>query len=473
MSKSVSAMILAAGKGTRMRSERAKVLHELAGEPLVGYSVRACQGVGAEPIALVVGHQAEAVEATMRARFGDTLAFALQAEQLGTGHAAQMGLAAAGEAELVLILAGDVPLLRSETLARLIEACRPEAALSLLTTILPDPTGYGRIIREGDSVARIVEHKDATEAERAVAEVNAGIYCVRRDFLKQALSDLSSDNAQGEYYLTDIVQKAVAAGKAAAPVVVEDPMEVSGANHRGQLAELGQALKRRTNAAWMIAGVTMDDPEQTYIGPDVELAADVHLGPGVHLRGKTKIAAGAHIDVGCVLTDAEVEAGVHVKPYSVFEEAVVRARAIIGPFSRLRPGAEIMEEAHVGNFVELKKSTLGKGAKANHLAYLGDSVIGAGSNVGAGTITCNYDGYGKYQTILGEQVFIGSNSTLVAPVTIATGAYVAAGSVITASVGEEDLAFGRARQINKEGRAAPLREEAKAKAAEAKAKKGK
>jgi bifunctional UDP-N-acetylglucosamine pyrophosphorylase/glucosamine-1-phosphate N-acetyltransferase len=470
MSTKLAAVILAAGQGTRMRSERAKVLHELGGEPMVAYPLRLALGLEASPAVVVVGHRGEQVEAAMTRAFPGRVAFALQAEQKGTGHAVMMALPALeGFEGRVLILYGDVPLLTRETLMRLTAALDETGApLSLVTTVLAAPKGYGRILRDASGgVQRIVEEKDATDSERQVTEVNAGIYCVESALLRSALARLKNDNAQGEYYLTDLVQLARADGHRVSAVIA-DAEEVRGANNRAELAELGAILRRRINRRHLLAGVTLVDPEHTYIGDRVEIGQDTVIEPGVHLRGATVIGRGCHLDAGCVVTDARLADGVTVKPYTVIEEADVAREAILGPFSRLRPGAEIGPEAHVGNFVELKKARLGKGSKANHLAYLGDAVIGEGANVGAGTITCNYDGFGKYLTELGDGVFIGSNSTLVAPVRVESGAYVAAGSTITEAVGKEDLAFGRAKQVNKPGRAGPLRAEAAARAKAAK-----
>ena len=456
-----------------MKSALAKVLHPLMGEPMAAYPIRAALGAGANPVVMVIGHQADAVRTDIEGRFGRKARFELQSEPLGTGHAARAGMVGLPDFNGdVLILSGDVPLLTAETLGRLLEAVRtPNCAVALVTARLDDPTGYGRIIRSGEGVARIVEHKDASPEERAVDEINAGLYAVSASFLRDALGRLTNDNAQGEYYLTDIVAMAIEAGHRVQAVTVDDPIEVAGANNRAQLAELETALRARINRGHMLAGVTLQDPATTYVGPFVTIGADTTIAPGVHLRGETKIGASCFVDVGCVLQDATVADRVQVKPYTVIESASVHDEATIGPFSRLRPGAEILDGAKVGNFVELKKTRLGPGAKANHLAYLGDADIGPGSNVGAGTITCNYDGYGKYRTELGPDVFIGSNSTLVAPVSIGKNAYVAAGSVVTDDVPADDVAFGRARQINKAGRAPALRDKARA-AAEAQKKKG-
>ena len=447
-----------------MKSSKAKVLHPVLGQPMMDYPIEAALSVGASPIVLVIGHQADAVREHAEARFGAATRFQVQSERLGTGHAAREGIKGlSGFDGHVLILSGDVPLLTSQTLETLLEtARRPGCAVALVTARLPDPTGYGRIIRNDAGVARIVEHKDASDAERAVDEINAGIYAVSAGFLRDALGRLTNNNAQGEYYLTDIVAMALADGHTVQAVTVDDPIEVAGANNRAQLAELEYALRARINRGHMLAGVTLQDPSSTYIGPAVAIGQDSVLAPGVHLRGQTKIGAGCFIDVGTVLDDATIGDGVEVKPYTVMEQAQVHDAATIGPFSRLRPGAEVLDRAKVGNFVEIKKTRLGAGAKANHFTYLGDATVGEGANIGAGTITCNYDGYGKHRTELGRNVFVGSNATLVAPVMVGDDAYIAAGSVVTDEIAADAVAFGRARQINKDGRAPALRARAKA-----------
>ncbi len=466
----LAAIVLAAGKGTRMKSDLPKVLHPIGGRPLVRYPVELAIALGAEPVVVVVGHGAERVEAALEASHPGRCRFRLQAEQRGTGHAVQQAMPELeGFDGRVLILYGDVPLLTEATARRLGEALKGKRSpLAAVTMMLDDPTGYGRIVRDEAGRARqVVEHKDATEAQRAIREVNAGIYLVGAAFLRDALGRLRSDNAQGEYYLTDVVEMAAAAG-GVETVVLRDPTEVMGANDRAQLAELDDHLRRRILHRHLTSGVTIQDPATTWIEPDVEIGAETVLRANVHLRGRTVIGRGCHVDTGCVLTDARLGDRVEVRPYTIIDEARVHDGAILGPFARLRPAAEVMDEAHVGNFVELKKTRLGRGAKANHLAYLGDADIGAGTNVGAGTITCNYDGHGKHRTVMGERVFIGSNATLVAPLTIADGAYVAAGSTITSDVAPDALALGRARQVDKPGRAAQVRAEASARAAEAK-----
>jgi bifunctional UDP-N-acetylglucosamine pyrophosphorylase/glucosamine-1-phosphate N-acetyltransferase len=406
-----------------------------------------------------VGHQAEAVEAALRAALpGAPLRFAVQAEQRGTAHAVLAARRALrGVTGPVAILSGDTPLLTAATLKRVVQArARARAPLAFATMSLAEPRGYGRVLRDpGGRPARIVEEKDASPAERAIGEVNAGLYCADAAFLWRALSRVGSANAQGEFYLTDLV--ALAARKAPAVAVEVEPLEASGVNDREELARAGQVLQRRRSSALMKAGVTLEDPERFLCDVGVEIAADVIVEPGVRLRGATRIGPGCRLGQGSVLADAVLAAGVTVRPYTVIEgPATVGAGAVLGPFSRVRPGSELGEGVHLGNFVETKKARLGKGTKANHLAYLGDAVIGAGVNVGCGTITCNYDGERKHETRIGDGAFIGSDSILVAPVEIGAGAYVAAGSTVTEAVPAGALALGRARQVNKEGWVARL-----------------
>jgi bifunctional UDP-N-acetylglucosamine pyrophosphorylase/glucosamine-1-phosphate N-acetyltransferase len=451
-----AAVILAAGKGTRLRSRHPKVLHPLGGAPLGAYPVRRALELGAREVVVVIGHEADRVRAELNARFPDQLTFVEQTEQLGTGHAARVGLAGASAAcRRVLILSGDVPLLSAATLRRLLDG---DERVRFLTTRLADPTGYGRVVRDAAGrVQRIVEQKDASAEELNVQEVNAGTYFADADFLRARLGELSADNAQGELYLTDVVEAAAREGSAEA-VLVDDAVELRGVNTRRELAELQRIQWSRKAEALMAAGVTLLDPDATRIDPDVEVGADTVLHPNVVLRGSSQIGDDCEIGVGCVLDDARIADGVVLHPYTVVESARVDAEATIGPFARLRPGSHLGAGAKVGNFVETKNSRFAPGAKANHLAYVGDADVGANANVGAGTITCNYDGVGKHRTSIGDGVFVGSNSTLVAPVTIGSGAYVAAGSTLTDDVPEGAVAFGRARQINKEGRAEPLRE---------------
>ena len=443
----IAAVVLAAGKGTRMKSEKAKVLHEALGRPIAYFPIRAALTLDCSPVVVVVGHQAAQVEDELSRQFaGAPLKFALQAEQLGTGHAVlQAEKALKGFSGNVLILAADVPLIRPDTLQKLVEA-KKDADVSLLTCKAREPRGYGRILRNPlGGVERIVEEKDATPAERAIDEINASIYLADAKFLFSALHNVGRSNAQGEYYLTDIVAK----GRSVA--VLAEETEVSGVNDRAQLAFAGAQLRQRKNAQLMKDGVTLLDPAVTYVDEGIEVGPDSVLEPLVSLRGKTRVGRGVRIGQGCVIVDSEIADFAEILPYSHLAEARVGPKAIVGPFARLRPGAQLAEQAHVGNFVELKKTVLGKGSKANHLTYLGDAVIGEGVNVGAGTITCNYDGANKHQTTIEDGAFIGSDTQLIAPVTVGKGAYVGTGCTVREDVPSGSLAVSAGKQRNIEG----------------------
>ncbi|HWV38743.1 MAG TPA: bifunctional UDP-N-acetylglucosamine diphosphorylase/glucosamine-1-phosphate N-acetyltransferase GlmU [Vulgatibacter sp.] len=450
--KSHAAIVLAAGKGTRMKSNLAKVLHEANGRPLAWYPIRRALAMGCDPVVVVVGHQGEEVRERLESLFpGAPLCFAVQERQLGTGHAVRCAREALAGAEgRVLILYGDVPLLTEATLARLVEAGQGRT-LAFLSMRPEDPTGYGRVVRdEAGAVRAIVEQKDASPEERALRECNAGIYDVDAAFLWRELENLDDENAQGELYLTDLVAAAHRAGDAA--VAVEAPVdEVSGVNDRAELASAAKELRRRLVLAHMRAGVGMVDPDTVWLDEDVALEADVLLEPHVRIGKGSFVGAGTVIGQGSVIVGSRVGAGVVVKPYSVFEDAVVGERAIVGPFARLRPGTELGPEVHIGNFVETKKTRMGRGSKANHLTYLGDAIVGERCNVGAGTITCNYDGVNKSVTELGDGVFIGSDTQLVAPVRVGDGAYVGAGTTVTRDVPAGALALSRPQQVTKEG----------------------
>jgi len=459
----IAAVVLAAGKGTRMKSDRAKVLHQACGRPLAYFPIRAAFALDCAPVVAVVGHQADLVEKDLAQLFpGAPLEFALQKEQLGTGHAvlsAQAALKRAGVTErgTVLLLCGDTPLVTAETLQRLVRAKQESRApLAFITTRPGDPKGYGRVVRnEKGSPERVVEEKDASPAEKKIGEVNAGIYLADAAFLFKALGQAGRNNAQGEYYLTDIVSAAAAAareGRAPWPATIEaSEEEVSGVNDRAQLAWSAARLRERRLSALMRDGVTIVDPGVTYVDEGVEIGADTVLEPLVSLRGKTRLGRGVEVGQGCVLVDMEVADGARILPYSHLTASQVGKGAIVGPFARLRPGAQLGEGSHVGNFVELKKTVLGKGSKANHLSYLGDAVIGEGVNVGAGTITCNYDGKKKHLTVIEDGAFIGSDTQFVAPVTVHKGAYVGTGTTVREDVPAGSLAVSAGKQRNIEG----------------------
>jgi bifunctional UDP-N-acetylglucosamine pyrophosphorylase / glucosamine-1-phosphate N-acetyltransferase len=443
----IAAVVLAAGKGTRMKSEKAKVLHEANGRPIGFFPIRCALALDASPVVVVVGHQAQTVQEEMSRLFaGAPIRFAHQPEQLGTGHAVLCAEPALrGFEGSVLILAADVPLIRPETLQKLVTA-RQGADVALISCRHADPTGYGRIVRGPDgAVSRIVEEKDASPAERKIDEVNASIYLADAKFLFSALRGLTRGNAQGEYYLTDIVAR----GRAVA--VEAEESEVSGVNDRAQLARSAAELRERRNAQLMKDSVTLVDPSVTYVEEGVEVGADTVLEPMVSLRGKTRVGRGVQIGQGCVIVDSELSDGAILLPYCHLEGARIGPAAQIGPFARMRPGAQVAEQAKVGNFVELKKTVLGKGSKANHLTYLGDAVIGEGCNIGAGTITCNYDGKNKHVTTIEDGAFIGSDTQLVAPVRIGKGAYVGSGSTIREDVPDGALAVSAGKQRNIEG----------------------
>jgi len=448
----LAAIVLAAGKGTRMRSSRAKVLHELLGRPLVCYPVELARSLGADPVVAVLGHQHEAVEATLLARFGaGAVSVVEQTEQRGTGHAVLLAMPALARMAdgMVLILYGDVPLLRRETLEELVGTARRYGCLALVTATPPDATGYGRILRdERGHVIGVVEQKDAAPDERAINEINAGIYCGPADFFREATLGLGTGNAQGEYYLTDVVARAARSiGVSAIEAAFED---VCGINDRQQLAEAEATLRGRINRA-LQAHVTFRDPASAVVEPDVEVGVDAELGRNVSLRGRTKIGHGARIDDGCILTNTEVGAGALLKPYTIATDSVIGPGAIIGPFAHMRPGTRLGPDVHLGNFVETKKTVIGRGSKANHLSYLGDTTIGEKVNVGAGTITCNYDGYKKYSTVIEDGAFIGSDTQLIAPVRVGKRAVIGAGTTVTRDVPDGSLALSRVAQVERPG----------------------
>jgi bifunctional UDP-N-acetylglucosamine pyrophosphorylase/glucosamine-1-phosphate N-acetyltransferase len=461
-----TAVILAAGQGTRMKSHKTKMMHTIAGLPLVHYGVRAALDAGCGEVVVVVGRGRDEVVAYLARAFGARVRTTVQEEQRGTGDAARVGLAVVGaDAERVLVFYGDVPLVSAgdlEAAARELDAdAEHPASLAMATCVVDDPTGYGRVLRDGEGrVLEIREHRDLeSDAQRAVREINPGIYAASIAFLREALATLEPNNAQGELYLTDIVAFAANASERIATIASRAEVLV-GVNDRDQLVAAEAAMHARIARAWRAAGATVRDSAKVDAG--VELAPDVVVESGAALRGLTRVARGATIDVGCVLTDAVIGEDALVKPYSVITDSTVGARAQIGPFAHLRPASDIGEEAHVGNFVETKKTRMERGAKANHLAYLGDGVVGEGANIGAGTIFCNYDGFRKHVTVIEKGAFIGSDSQLVAPVRVGEGAYVATGTTVTKDVPADALAIARVRQENKEGYASKLKARLKA-----------
>ncbi len=452
MTNPLAAIVLCAGKGTRMKSEKAKVLHSLLGRPLCFYPIGRALELSANPVVVVVGYQADEVKRVVSEGFpGAPVTFALQEDQRGTAHAvscARPALSRHGGS--VLILYGDVPLIRLETIKRLEAAYKAsKGPLAMVSCFPPDPTGYGRLVREDGKVLRVVEEKDCTESERQIREANAGIYWVDAKFLWSALERIDSANAQAEFYLTDLVSRAASEGEVA---VVTAPFdEVAGVNDRAELAERAAVLRMRINVEHMKRGVTIQHPETTFIDDGVEIGPNTVIGPMVSIHAGCEIGSGVKIGQGSILMKTTVGDGAELKPYSLAEETVIGPKCSVGPFARLRPGTVLDEGVHVGNFVETKKTRMKRGAKANHLTYLGDAEIGANVNVGAGTITCNYDGAAKHPTVIGDGAFIGSDTTLVAPVTVGAGAYVGAGSTITEDVPPKSLALGRGRQVVKEG----------------------
>lgn len=448
----VAAIILAAGKGTRMKSGLVKVLHPVAGRPMLSWPIDAARGAGASPAVLVVGHQADAVRQALEGQ--PDLSYALQEEQLGTGHAVACARGAlAGFSGQVLILCGDTPLLRSETLAGLIEFHRGRsAAVTVLTATMADPHGYGRVLRADDGrVLRIVEQKDAAPEELAVREINSGIYCMDAAFLFDNIDSLGSDNAQNEFYLTDLLAMANDQGKSCLAMSIDDADEIMGVNDRVQLADAARILRRRINRRLMLSGVSLIDPEQTYIDQGVAIGRDTVIQPNSFITGATEIGSGCVIEAGAVISNCRIGDGCRIKSGSVLEDAQLAEAVAVGPMAHLRPGTVLKAQVKVGNFVETKKTVMGEGSKASHLTYLGDAEIGRDVNIGCGTITCNYDGVNKHRTVIGDEVFIGSDVQLVAPVTVGRNSLVAAGTTVTIDVPPDALAISRVPQVNKAG----------------------
>ncbi len=441
------ALILAAGKGSRMKSAKPKVLHEINGRPMLAFTIEEAKKAGCNTIIVIVGHGKENV----MEMFGQGSAtFVIQEQQLGSAHAV---LSAKNLFETytedVLILAGDVPLITAQTLSMLIEQHRLEkATVSVLTAVLQKPGSYGRIVRDTDGfLNKIVEHADATDEQRALKEINTGIYCCDAGFLFYALEKVGADNMQGEYYLPDIVSVAVNESRKVSAIKTPDISEINGINNRVDLAEAEKTMNKRTLQKHMLNGVTIIDPDSTYIEDSAEISSDTVIYPNTSIRGRSVIGSGTVIDMNVVVEDSIIGNNVHIKPCSVIQESSVMDNVQVGPFAHIRPQTRLEENSRVGNFVEVKKSVIGSGSKANHLTYIGDTTVGKGVNIGAGTITCNYDGVNKHPTVIEDGAFIGSNSSLVAPVKIGNGAVVGAGSTITKDVPRESLAVGRAKQI--------------------------
>jgi bifunctional UDP-N-acetylglucosamine pyrophosphorylase/glucosamine-1-phosphate N-acetyltransferase len=446
----LAAVILAAGKGTRMKSRIPKVLHQVNGRPVVGYPVGLSRQLGCDPTVLVVGHGAEELK---RCLAGEDVRYALQAEQLGTGHAllcAREQLA--GFAGTVLLLCGDVPLLREDTLSRLIEHHQANgAAATVLTADAADPHGYGRIIRNGGEVTAIVEERDATAEQKAIREINTGIYAFEAPLVFEALGNLKCDNAQGEYYLTDVLQAMRTSGGKVQALVMSDMEEAMGINDRVQLAKAEKAMRRRINETLMRNGVTFIDPRAAYIEEQVEIGADTVIHPGVCLGGKTRIGRNCVIEPHVTIRDCVIGDEVRIKAGSVLEGSQIGDHSEVGPMAHLRAGTVLVGHNKIGNFVETKKALIGEGSKASHLTYIGDAELGARVNIGCGTITCNYDGVNKHKTIIEDDVFVGSDTQFVAPVRIGRNSLIGAGSTITEDVPADSLALSRVPQKNVDG----------------------
>jgi bifunctional UDP-N-acetylglucosamine pyrophosphorylase / glucosamine-1-phosphate N-acetyltransferase len=452
MNENVAVVILAAGLGTRMKSKKAKVLHEVGGDTLLNHVIRAALRVAPpERIVAVIGHQADQVRQSVRV---PGIGFAEQSEQKGTAHAVLCAREAIRPQNgQLLILNGDGPLLRPATLNSLLHRQRSDHLGGVLVTAgVGDPTGYGRVLRNGQGlISAIVEQKAATQEQLEVQEINAGLYCFDSALFWQYICEVKPDNPAKEYYLPDMIEILTRHGHPVAPLLMKDETELLGINTRLELAVADKILRARKADELMLSGVTIENPDSVSIDIDVEIGQDSLVEANVQLRGRTRIGVNCRIATGTVLRDCEIGDGVTILPYVVAETSLIGANSSVGPFSRLRMHAEASENTHIGNFVELKKTRLGRGAKASHLAYLGDSNIGSDVNIGAGTITCNYDGQRKHETTIADSAFVGSNSTLVAPVTIGEGAFIAAGSVITKNVDADSLAIGRAYQLNKAG----------------------
>ncbi|GHE96132.1 bifunctional UDP-N-acetylglucosamine diphosphorylase/glucosamine-1-phosphate N-acetyltransferase GlmU [Thalassotalea profundi] len=452
---SLSVVILAAGKGTRMRSSLPKVLHPIADKAMVSHVIDAARALNAENIYLVYGFGGDVLKASIN---GDDLTFVEQKEQLGTGHAVNMAAPYLKDDEDVLVLYGDVPLTQVSTLERLITA-KPDKGMSLLTVELTDPTGYGRIVRVDDQVVGIVEHKDASAEQHKIPEVNTGILLANGKDLKNWLANLSNDNAQGEYYLTDIIAACHNEGKVISTAHPDSAIEVEGANNRVQLAALERAFQLREAEALMLAGASLRDPNRIDIRGRMLIGEEVKIDVNCIFEGEVVLANNVSVGANCILKDCTIGENTVIKPNTIIEGAVIGDECSVGPFARIRPDSVMNKDSHVGNFVEMKKTVLGEGSKSGHLTYLGDTTIGKNVNIGAGTITCNYDGVNKSQTIIDDNAFIGSNSSLVAPVFVGSFATVGAGSVVTKDVENKELAIARGKQKNIIGWQRPVKKQ--------------
>ena len=449
----LSIVILAAGQGTRMKSARPKVLHPLAGRPLLAHVIDTARALEPAQLLVVIGHRADAV----RDAFADAaVEFVEQREQLGTGHALQQCTDALEPGNDVLVLFGDVPLIRADTLAPMLGTLAA-AAVCLLAFEPDDPGGYGRVLRDGERVSAIVEHRDASAEQRAVGECFSGIMLLRGDRLASLLGQLGNDNAQGEYYLTDVVGHAVAAGDTVAAVIVADPAEVAGVNDQAQLAAVEARYRARRAAALMAQGVKLCDPERVDIRGELAAGRDVEIDVNCVFEGRVTLGDNVRIGANCVVRNARIGDGSEIRPMTSIDDAVIGRDVTVGPFARIRPGTELGDRVRIGNFVETKQALLGEGSKVNHLSYIGDTEMGSGVNIGAGTITCNYDGVNKAKTIIEDGVFVGSDTQLVAPVRVASGATIGAGSTITKDVPAGKLAVSRAKQVTIENWSKPTK----------------
>lgn len=445
---STRALILAAGQGTRMKSNTSKVLHQVFGKPMVHYPIQAAQEVGAEKICLIVGHKAEEVQQ----KIGDTVLYAMQTEQLGTGHAVMQAIDFIPDSGEIIILYGDTPLITGETVQEMLDFHRTnQNAATVLSAILDDATGYGRIVRDqNNTFVKIVEQKDATEEEKRICEINGGMYVFEAGLLKLALSKLTNDNAQKEYYLTDTVEILLGEGHKVDAIAISQIEDIMGVNSREQLAEVTAIMKDRVNHRHMVNGVTLIDPMNTYIDPSVEIGKDTVIEPGCMIQGNTKIGMRCHIGFNTKIKNSILEDNIEVE-CSVITDSMVDSGTHIGPFAYLRPNSKIGKNVKIGDFVEVKNATIGDGTKASHLTYIGDADVGENVNFGCGTVIVNYDGKKKHRTVVKDNAFIGCNTNLVSPVVVEKGAYTAAGSTITKDVPQDSLGIARARQENKEG----------------------